>query len=209
MWTEHRRYTMEYIEKACNGISNPSVLVIGSGNCDDIELETLSEKCQYIRFVDIDTESTKRAIKRRIPNAKNVEIVNLNIIDTKDSEFEGIAVAIRSKDGKTIESKFNNVLKKIPTNTNTIVPDAYFDVVVILPIFSQLTAYLYEVLHQAQLPESLHKLVDKVALPRLANYWSYLAINNALSFTKKDGNLVLISDMVDLYEPVCVPFFQI
>lgn len=208
LWEEHRNHTMKYIDEACKGISNPSVLVIGSGNCDDIELELLSNKCQYIRLVDIDTESTERAIKRRIPTATNIEVVNLNILNIEDSIFEDMATAIRSKDKDAILNKANQVVQMIPSSFVTLTPDMHFDVVVILPIFSQLTTYFYNVLQKAEIPGDLYKTVDRKILPQLANYWSKLALNNAQTYLKQDGKLVFISDMVDMYESVCKPFLS-
>ncbi len=59
----HRRRIMQLIEHACSNVSDrrPSITIIGPGNCKDIDLPAIADRCREIQFVDLDTESVTAA----------------------------------------------------------------------------------------------------------------------------------------------------
>jgi len=63
MFASHRKRIFEIV-KALHKSEDESILIIGSGNCNDIELKRINELYANISFVDVDIEATINSIKR-------------------------------------------------------------------------------------------------------------------------------------------------
>lgn len=81
-WHSHRKNTMELILNASSKITNHTkkIVVLGSGSCNDIELNDLVNHFSETVLIDIDLESTKEAIKSLgISKTQAITLLNWDI----------------------------------------------------------------------------------------------------------------------------------
>lgn len=147
-WSRIREFNTKFITSMIEKY-NPDaekLLIIGAGNCDDIDLQMLKDKQLF--YLDIDIGSVKKGIKRQ-----NLNVCAENIIDFDLTGFEYISLYDKILQCDTfsrtktlmIEQTSGNELKKaIHLKIESI--NQKFDTVIFMPVFTQLSGHVIELL---------------------------------------------------------------
>jgi hypothetical protein len=144
LWEKTRDFNTAFIKfaiKKCQ-INIDKMLIIGAGNCDDIDLTKFQEKKLY--YLDIDVKSVKKGIKRQ-----NVKYYKDNIIFYDLTGFTYIDLYDKIMTCNTFLEAENLIYAAVTermfkttlqANINNI--ETRFNIVIFLPVFTQLFNHL-------------------------------------------------------------------
>ncbi|WP_333870897.1 hypothetical protein [Desulforamulus putei] len=210
-WHSHRKKTMETIFTASSKIANhtKNIVILGSGSCNDIELEDLVSHFSEIVLIDIDLESTKEAMKSlEISKQRAITLLNWDITGLHAKFIPKlIKLVTKIKDGnqikKIIEFIQNQIdrlyLPPFPENLS----QRGFDITVSPCISSQLfmPIFIEFILNPLQ-NKYVHTSPKKIEqLIMVANLLGRALANQHLllltKLTKPGGKIVFLSDSLE------------
>jgi len=101
-YAAHRRRVTELILGHRTGRPSDGLVVLGAGNCNDLELEQLLDGFAAVHLVDIDAEALMGAAKRqRIPASACLGLHgDVDVTDPASAQIERLRQAARSGIGK-------------------------------------------------------------------------------------------------------------
>ena len=137
-WKEYRNQLTEYITK--NIADNTgSILILGCGNADDLDLSVLARKCQTMMLSDIDDQALKNAIKKYKMNSKQVSIKahDYTGLNSNRNWNNFVNEMIKIDNPEDISSFFNEIETTI-NGHNFSEFETTYDVIIISPIYTQL-----------------------------------------------------------------------
>lgn len=184
-WAKYREMTTDLIIKRMNDNhkNNSNVLIIGAGNCDDINLQQLIENSKNIICLDIDAESVRRGFQKQkcaSPIVIPMDITGLSYrkIYSKIVRCSSYQEAIKClypeiQTGYTLSKEILKILSKYRN---------FFDMIIFMPVFTQLFGALRELLilqfpgmenkimldlekYEPLTAASINKMIDYVAAP--------------------------------------------
>lgn len=175
MWEPYRNELSHYI-KAID-LENKTVLIVGAGNCNDVDLEIFKES--HVTLLDIDKEAVEMGVLRQGCSLNNFKVIEMDLLQLKETFFEDFEKAINEK---TMEDvlKLNEISYEL---------DEY-DVIIILPIYTQFI-----------LPHILPLIVHDEGL--ISEVMSYIggkiaSVNQAIrKHLKETGVICVLSDILE------------
>lgn len=143
LWENHRKVVNGLFDEVFNLKDNiENIGIIGAGNCDDLDLEYLSSKCNQIILFDIDYQSMHNSVKKL--NSSLQEKITLVEVDLTNINFEEFSIEFK----KLISNyeKPKKVVKFLVETANRLksnneIMDRYYktcDVIASSAIYSQL-----------------------------------------------------------------------
>ncbi|QGQ96612.1 hypothetical protein EHS13_17880 [Paenibacillus psychroresistens] len=205
-WEGHRSEINEFIEKSlCKDGKAETAIVLGAGNCDDLDLQFLSQLFGSITLADIDGDATERAvlaidnerIKNQIHVMKNIDFTKLDQIDfyhlfeqmlvQKVSSNEIAAFLISS--GNEMDSC--SLLRDFHKGYSVVISSAVYTQVFYIHALTIFAKYadLYSEQEVNQIVKGLVQLRDKI----IKDY------NDLLIFLVKDsGRIIVWTDVLRL-----------
>lgn len=167
-WSNYREIiTKQFKIKVLKDREVKSIIILGSGNCDDLDLSEICKTAEKIIMVDIDIESTKKGIeKQNLPSEIKNKIELIGGVDLTSLSnynfFEEYFSLLRNNCSiKQIKKLFRNAASKLNSKEETILADlkGSFDCVISGAVHSQLLA---PTLYPFQ--EDIYNLFDNVTL---------------------------------------------
>lgn len=154
LWTNHRKTIRELQEK--NIFSNnrdiDDAIILGAGNCDDIDLNYLCAKVSRLTLVDIDLESMKMGAKKQNLSKEDYEklefIGDIDFTGLQDISFyEDLQKLLRESSKpkkilKLITKSLQNIENKTLLNQNS------YSLIISGAVHSQLTALAINLLNK-------------------------------------------------------------
>ena len=145
-WEKHRETIKELQEKNIFSINRKidTAIVLGAGNCDDIDLNYLCSKVSKLTLSDIDLESMKNGVKKQNLSQEDYDklefVGSIDFTGLKDTNFydELESLLIKSKKPKQILKLITKSLKLI--DDKTLLDQNSYSLVVSGAIHSELTA---------------------------------------------------------------------
>ena len=196
-WTEYREDISEFILDNLK-VGGGTVLVLGAGNCHDLDLHALLQQDYRLILTDIDGSSMKEGLKRQAVEAEifEVDYLGLSEINWLD-ELQKICLS-----GNKIE--FTQWL----TQLTATVEEKHFiwqgdpvDVTICLPIYTQLLFaqiegqlrqyFLSDVLREEEYNGYLRQLLD--VMPNIISDFN----EGILDLVGKGSQLVVLSDCLE------------
>jgi hypothetical protein len=205
-WESHRSDINELIEKSlCKDGKAETAIILGAGNCDDLDLQFLSQLFDSITLADIDGDATARAVssidneclKSQIHIMKNIDFTKLDQIDfyhrfeqllmRKVSSNEVVALLISS------ENEIDNcsLLSDLHKYYSVVISSAVYTQVFYIHALTIFAKYAecYSKQEVNQIVKGLVQLRDKI----IKNY------NDLMIFLLKDyGKIIIWTDVLRL-----------
>jgi hypothetical protein len=139
-WTEYRAKIDDFLSPILSDstLEKNQALVIGCGNLDDLNLQTISKLFNKITLTDIDLESVKEGLKRQGILNENLEFTRVELTGFEDSKFFDtlVQVIMESKDQHAIQAYIDDKMKTIETYQFLL--GKSYDLILVTPIYTQL-----------------------------------------------------------------------
>ena len=206
-WAKHRERVSTFIantQKACDA---QSVIVFGAGECNDIDLHSLTEHFKSIVLTDIDEEAIRNGLDRQ--QCSEEELTKIEVVQMDYTGFEKEAFFDRLSEQLATEQDIDSICEYISETIRSIksneMPERYkrhFDMAISCPIYSQLIYTQAEVLamilsqfglYDAQEIEKFKKTV-RLGMQKILTDYNDLF----LSSLKSDGIAVMFTDIIEL-----------
>lgn len=199
-WEEYRNNLTEYIKYLLPEISE-SILVLGCGNSDDLDLSIIKNRCHKLTLSDIDGEALLNAMKKYDLNVENTIVKPFDVTGLGDNHLWNNFVNEMAKIGTIDEiSSFFIQLKTIITEYSFRDFTQQYDAIIISPIYTQLLfqqgmSYI-SMLDNLNYPQ---ELLEKIG-EELLNLMPYLIDNFNLEIVKLLKNNGIVIVMSDIFE---------
>lgn len=206
-WASYRQKINDFILKSIEDKKYNNIIVLGAGECNDLDLKFLTNTFESINLSDIDIASIEEGIDRqKLPkNAKaKIELIQQDYTGLdKLGFFQHITDLINMK--KT-EKEISSYIKKAITDISDfdilLSHKNKYSMVLVLPTYTQL-AYtqmeaLLKILYQYNIYEvdDLNRIITSMyhTMPAIINNYN----NLILSLLANDGILILLSDILEI-----------
>lgn len=175
MWATYRNEISHYIKTI--DLDNKTVLVVGAGNCNDIDLKIFKQS--HVTLLDIDQEAVEKGVIRQGMSLDSFDIIEMDLLQLSDTFFDDFEKAVNDK-------RMDDVLKLKEISYGL---DAY-DIIIILPIYTQFI-----------LPQVLPLIVhDEGLISEVMNYigGKIVSVNQAIRrHLKEAGVICVLSDILE------------
>jgi hypothetical protein len=176
-WDSFATHRSKVTELAC-AHGGESMAVLGAGNCNDLELGTLTRAYSHVHLFDLDVESVTRACAAQ-PSEVADRLVNRTPVD-----LSGAVSWIEKQGGKVITAESLSRLPDLALQRiESAIPER-FDTVVSACLLSQL-------MHSCTLTLKRH-----AQLPAIAGAVGLAHLRSLLTLLRPGGKAVLVTDMV-------------
>ncbi|MBE6021692.1 MAG: hypothetical protein E7231_00500 [Cellulosilyticum sp.] len=208
LWENYRAANAKWIEETCGKVpQNSCVAVLGAGNCDDIDLEKLSNIYSEIYLFDIDSKALDRGTQKYNinQNCKIIKVGDINFINFAQINFFEDMMDIVGSTDTSDSTKFKRLKKYFIKKGSEIKPcsdmSVYykkFDTVISSAVYTQIGRV---VLSSCKLDSYIKN--EKILKDLIKEYMYienkiYDAYNNLLLDLVKDGgNVILFTDYAE------------
>ncbi len=199
-WKEYRDQITRFIKVNLTSERYEKLLILGAGNCDDIDLERLSGFCASITLADIDYNAMQRAVEKYRLERKSTTLVEIDFtgLDKSPEWNDFINRILLCKSDRDIESLFDVMRDKIRKAEFPFRND--FDIVIVSPIYTQLllpqaTGYL-NILKQLDFNSKFLKTVE-TQLMDLVAYSIEILNGNIKLIAENSLDVFIISDILE------------
>ncbi len=196
-WSMYRETITSYVESVIEDRVQ-RILIVGAGNCNDIDLKVLNEKCHTLILSDVDGLSVNEGLVRQ--KAEGV----VEVLDYLGIEGTGIIGSLRelccSFDSEAYGCWLKEMLVMVESN-RFICKGEIPDVVVVMPIYTQLVFRQVEEQLKASFQEGIitlkaygqtvRELLD--VMPRVIKAFN----KNLIELTKWGARLIVFSDYLE------------
>ncbi len=199
-WRAYRNAVSSFIKSALKENHYKSLVIIGAGNLDDLDLDLFSENFEHITITDVDREALEGAKYRFRHLSSKLEIISVEYTGLgKSSEWDlfvkNIFISRSKSEIDAVFKKYRNIVKK-----NIWQIQGKYDMVIISPIYTQLL--LHQALMNIDALESLNYPSQNLEYVResvldLVSLTIDTFNSNVLSIVKKNG---LVAIMADIFE---------
>lgn len=199
-WSVHRGATHSLIEEAVQKFGKrPEVLIVGSGNCDDLNLQYLFENASLLHFVDIDHQATLDAIQDKVDFSgvsTSWDVFECDITGLiSDGTFDHLQDLMRKQDTVSFTQAAKSVVDQIEAIVKPQgILDGY-DLVIILPVITQLITPLSTTL-PFQSPENENVFLEGIT--GIAAALATQLLNDSFALTRKGGYFVVVTDILEI-----------
>ena len=204
-WANYRQKIDEFISKSIK--NKNSIIVLGAGECNDIDLHFLTSTFGKVTLSDVDAKSIDEGIARQKLNENQISKINIVQADYtglgKVGFFHELSNMAKEKAScRKICEYINEIIININTDDILSEHKKSYDVVLVCPIYTQL-AYtqmevLLKILYQYNIypMDDLNKILTAMhySMPNIiANYNKML-----LSLAKDDGKIIALVDILEI-----------
>lgn len=204
-WEFHRNTISKYMTELFEKLKHKRVLIIGSGNCDDLDLDVIEKYAESIVFVDLDDQSTYTAIQMRTPALLNKSTIVKKDVSGLYDQFQMLKGVLENGNEKEILASFRKVYK---TKQEEPLFNEQFDFVIVLPIFTQMVApYLLETgLYKENARHPVHKINAEIIY--LSNTNSNTVLSRIFDCVKPGGYMLALSDLFNANDEAHIKYFK-
>jgi len=199
-WIDYRTKIDDFLSPilADSTLTKDQALIIGCGNLDDLNLQTISKLFNQVTLTDVDLESVKEGIKRQGILKENLELIRVELSGFEDAHFFDtfVQVIMESQNQDQIQAYIDEKMKII--YTFQFLKDKSYDLILVSPIYTQLI--YHQILNITQTLRELGH--DSNTLEWIESYMLDLMPNiieqinrNIMNILSPKGRLVAISDI--------------
>jgi hypothetical protein len=199
-WETYRNQITSFLLNALDNKKRKNLIILGSGNLDDINLDQLSHLFDQIILSDIDINALKQVENKYKLNSKKLILKEMEYTGLIDSNlwnnFVKNMISYTSKN--EINVYFSLIKKEIKHHKFTF--DTTFDMVIVTPIYTQLLFQQIlkdiEILASLNYPEFLLSYIEEQALEIMPTVIQSFNKNICLLLNDK-SSLCVISDIFE------------
>jgi len=199
-WTDYRAKIDDFLSPilADSTLEKNQALLVGCGNLDDLNLQTISKLFNKITLTDIDLESVKEGVKRQGISNGNLEFTRVELTGFEDSKFFDtfVQVIMETKDQDSIQAYIDGKMKTI--ETYQFLPDKSYDLILISPIYTQLIYHqilnITQTLRELGHNPSMLEWLEAYMLDLMPGVIERLN-KNIMNILSPKGRLVVLSDI--------------
>ncbi len=205
-WEKHRECINSIITKRVNEYNKDcgSIIILGAGNCDDVDLNFLSESFSKVFLSDYCEDNIYAGIKKQNAHLKN----NITVLPGEDYTALGNCNFYNDLENSLNQGKsVKDIIRLIRNTANSIhnesVLNKYnerFDIVVTMPVYTQICMNLSE-----EIISLYSNSYSNSDLRKIKDEFNYLDIYATRSYNdlmfrlcKKEGMMILFTDIVEL-----------
>jgi len=211
-WSNYRKQiTLFFKPYFKENNSNHSLLILGAGNCDDLDISFFKSSFKSLTLADIDIESTKKGLMKQ-----HIPIEEVTLVKADFTGHEKVAYFDHFIDELSVLSSTSEI-KKYLKQKNQLITDyifmadniKLFDTIIISPIYTQLiynqilNAVL--VLKEMGVEQSLLDEISSEALQDMITIIDRFN-QNVIRLLKPKGLVFVLSDIFQ--SRVNEPFYQ-
>ncbi|MBU1145796.1 MAG: hypothetical protein KJ971_08115 [Firmicutes bacterium] len=176
------------------------VLLVGAGNCDDLNIGSFTKLFNQIFIADIDVENVQLGLKKQRIFEKVTGILKVEFTGFENNNFFNDLIYLMSsiQTKESIKSFIDHKMKDISESSFLKEYIGYFDLIVISPIYTQLiynqVLSLTNQLRESDISENLLKFIETSMLdimPLIIDAFN----KNILFLLKKHATLIVLSDI--------------
>lgn len=211
-WVDYRNKINLFLEPYfTKNKKQGSLLILGAGNCDDLDLSFYKSHFSTITLADIDIKSTKQGILRQNMTVEDFDIVQADFTGHEElSYFDHFIDDISMLSSiSEIQAYLKEKMKFLKKHQFMKTYDGHFDVIIISPIYTQLVYNQIQnavlVLKEMEVEQSIldfilaQTLQDMIQIIDLFN-------KNCLNLIKPSGSIFVLSDIFQ--SKLDDPFYQ-
>lgn len=202
-WEQHRKITSKLIEGAFNGKVSPDILIVGAGNCNDVDIVDIMKKSARVDLIDIDGDSVKEALKAKVPYSleKKARVISTDI--TPISKNGGLPYGVlKSLLNSRDVSAFTEKMQKLCTGRADLHDClSQYDVIVILPVFTQLFGPFFTNVAKDSWLSDFNTMMEKfgTAIDDIDVLLSRQVLDHMWDLLSPTGSIVIITDVLDFF----------
>lgn len=201
-WSGYRNTLTHYLVSVLSSRSKSDVLIIGSGSLDDLDLKAITPHTKTITFLDLDQKATEEGYMRQGFAKEAFSIIKQDITRFDDVSFFKVWNQFIKEEPNYAEAILftNKLMEKIYEKTLDQVMDQRFDVIIVLPIFTQLiyhewTEILKDTHPKSWTPDELSK-VNTFLLDLMVPLMDH--VNQGIKHCLRPSfDLLALSDMIE------------
>lgn len=154
-FSSHRRHITGLCLQAAANVAQQDLCVLGSGNCNDIDLAELLQQFGRISLLDLDPRASGQGVARQLQSIENCKELRERIDVQTGTDVSGVYSLLESSDQQTIDVEaivdaaddIDQVFGGLPDSirNRTVSPDSGFDVVLSVGLLSQIIHSVLEI----------------------------------------------------------------
>lgn len=212
-WKVYRKDVTSYILSFLtnNNLESFKTLIIGAGNCDDIDLSMIQKTKSHIYLSDIDSTALDHAVKSYQMDKQKTTLLQTEFTGLSKSVFwnDFVKSMLQLKTKKEIDKGLNELRNRIVNYSFLETYQNQFDMIIISPIYTQLLfqqlivnlSVLKSVNYSSELIHHINNNFMQL-MPSVIQQFN----QNTLALLKIQGTLVVMSDIYEVQNKT--PLFQ-
>ena len=203
-WESYRNHLTDYIVGSIPDKVD-SILILGCGQSDDLDLFKIKEKCNKLVISDIDREALETAKISYGLDSSDSKILELDVTGLNNNILWNnfVSEIIRMNTKNQITSLFDQ-LRKIILDYSFGFSTENFDIIIISPIYTQLLfqqgmSYI-SILNNFNYANNLIEHIQNELLSLMPKVIEKFNLE-VVKYLKKDGRIVVISDIFETAIP--------
>lgn len=144
LWGYHQNCIQYLIDLAREkALSAKTILVVGAGNCNDIDLDSLLQHFEQVDLLDIDLNALKRATVRFPSQQRKINLIEFDVTFMSQNGFKIPIMRnyMRDLDLNGFKSYMDQCT---PKDQNDPLGSGSYDIVIALPLFTQLFSPIFD-----------------------------------------------------------------
>ena len=204
-WAEYRQQINRFISRSVTGTK--SIIVLGAGECNDIDLHFLSDTFDQVTLSDVDAKSMDDGIARQKLNGEQIRKISKVQADytglSQASFFDELSkLAMGRAHHKDIEAYIINTIASIKTDSILGRHKNTYDAVWVCPTYTQLGYTQMEVLLKILYQYNIYPLVELNKILAIMHSQMATIIKNynglLLSLANENGRIFAVADMAEI-----------
>jgi len=199
-WSWYREAVTEYILKHIPKKEESHLLVLGAGNCEDLDLVKLKQACGQLTLSDVDRESMLIGIKQQGVTGVAIQVLDYLGLDQKNFMDQLISQIEVGEVAEGLEEYIKSTLAEVVVFESWLNEGVIYDDIVCMPIytqllFTQLKESLYFYVIEGKLTENRYHQLERMILdymPGLLRKFN----QGMLKLVKPKGALIVLSDVL-------------
>lgn len=186
LWESYRLDVTDYI-LSCD-LEDKSVLIVGAGNLNDIDIGKIIAETKKVMLLDIDSNSIIEGLERQNIDDEVVDIIEYDLTDLDLDEFiDEFKDSVLNSDTENFFVKYSNHDFNYELNS--------YDRIIILPIYTQILFHQMVSIVESLSVKNSREIVNEI----LSFVGALLAkINSQLvSLLNDEGKVIVLSDVLE------------
>lgn len=188
-----KNFREEKYNRMKNHIINKDIIILGAGNCNDLDLKSIKSNVKGLTLADIDSTSIRDGIKRHNLLESEIEIIENDFTGLGNNFYITFKKMVNnSEKPDTIFNKLSEIISDIdPKN----IINKKYDVVVSTPIYSQLVyPTLFSIIDQSNYREDkkLRRKILDLMPSIIRNFNDFI-----LSIAKDGAKIIIWTDLME------------
>jgi len=188
-----KNFREEKYNRMKNHIINKDIIILGAGNCNDLDLKSIKSNVKGLTLADIDSTSIREGIKRHNLLESEIKIIENDFTGLGNNFYITFKKMVDNRENPdTIFNKLSEIISDIDPKK---IINKKYDVVVSTPIYSQLVyPTLISIIDQSNYREDkkLRRKILDLMPSIIGNFNDFM-----LSISKDGAKIIVWADLME------------